>query len=735
MDNELYDLLDNMTADELMPAAELLEELAENTSLPEDMSSRIRSSVLQKAGLEMEKNMTNKRIRIKSKTDKHTHDQAELVRVRHSGAIAACFALLMTGAVGAWLIFGHGLKTTDISVPAPGAAGETQTEQAAQTDSGTPQAAESKARIVRDWAKPYIEQNPETVGYLKIEGIINGEDLETPVTQHDDNEFYFSHGFDMEPDENGTVMADCNVPIDSNGQPSNIVLYGQNMGEQTEIGFTSLLQYKYSEDFLKNHSVINFSTIYDEQDTEYQIFACFIIDINDPDSDPDFFDYRSYRNFDEEHSFDRWIKEINDRAIFKIDTDCTENDDYLTMSMVNEADDRFVLVAKKINHDNGDQTTETNASVPSEEFSAVPEVKGLSAEEAEKAISDAGFVPVMVYASYTEVPKGEAVFTYPNAGEKLKKGIEVECHVSLGNDEESTVPDVWGNTEEEARKKIEAAGFVPVKVEVDCGDRTEDAGTVYMTEYEPYADNPAPGCTMKYYVYAQTGVSSDVPDFNKIVYEDDDLRVTADKFMSDGNIFIMHLKTETKDGSPISDFNENWGYRFRKTDSGDRAAYVKGWGYGTEDPTVGGVIISWEVGSDTYGKELTLDLIDLKDTAVHRSETRAEKVTRETFDLNANVPTRTLTSEDGISITLSPMGCSWKNEDEDNESDPDESSLLCSSSAVYVITKDGQRIAALDYYRAEANEIGAYNNSGCCFLAYKDTDEIEAIEVNGKIFR
>ena len=53
MDKELYDLLDNMTAEELMPAEELLEGMAENTFLPEDTGSRIRTSVLRKAGFEM----------------------------------------------------------------------------------------------------------------------------------------------------------------------------------------------------------------------------------------------------------------------------------------------------------------------------------------------------------------------------------------------------------------------------------------------------------------------------------------------------------------------------------------------------------------------------------------------------------------------------------------------------------------------------------------------------------
>ncbi len=66
MDKELYDLLENVTAEELTPAAEMLEEIAEKSALPNDMGSRIHSSVMRKAGFEM-KGTNEKKTRRHSK--------------------------------------------------------------------------------------------------------------------------------------------------------------------------------------------------------------------------------------------------------------------------------------------------------------------------------------------------------------------------------------------------------------------------------------------------------------------------------------------------------------------------------------------------------------------------------------------------------------------------------------------------------------------------------------------
>ncbi len=207
-------------------------------------------------------------------------------------------------------------------------------------------------REVRDWAKPYLEQNPETVGYLKIKGLRDSGDLESPVVQHEDNEYYFSHGFDNEPCESGVIFADCTVPINENGQPSNIILYGQNMRVNSDnaddVMFSSLLKYKDST-FFDTHQIIDFCTVYDDPDTRYQIIACFSIDLDyekyERGTD---FEYWRYRNFDDEFDFDTWSARLKEYSIYETDTDFTEKDEYITLSTAYGNNSRFAVVAKKI---------------------------------------------------------------------------------------------------------------------------------------------------------------------------------------------------------------------------------------------------------------------------------------------------------------------------------------------------------------------------------------------------
>ena len=323
----------------LADAERLSDELAsfdDKYSLAQDAQQRILSSVMRKAGFEMDKTIQIKRTK-RDKTDSDRARVAEVSRARHGVAIAACLAVAVTGAVAAGLIFGRGVDIDQQEKP----------KSSLVTDT-----ADSGKRKVQEWAKPYLEQNPETVGYLKIKGLRDDGDLESPVVQHEDNEYYFSHGFDNEPCESGVIFADCTVPINENGQPSNIILYGQNMRVNSDnaddVMFSSLLKYKDST-FFDTHQIIDFCTVYDDLDTRYQIIACFSIDLDYEkyESGTDF-EYWRYRNFDDEFDFDTWSAKLKEYSINTTDTDFTEKDEYITLSTAYGYNSRFAVVAKKI---------------------------------------------------------------------------------------------------------------------------------------------------------------------------------------------------------------------------------------------------------------------------------------------------------------------------------------------------------------------------------------------------
>ena len=54
-------------------------------------------------------------------------------------------------------------------------------------------------------AKKLLAQNPDTVGYITIDGT----QVDNPVVQTADNEYYLDHGFDGQEFRAGTVFMDC----------------------------------------------------------------------------------------------------------------------------------------------------------------------------------------------------------------------------------------------------------------------------------------------------------------------------------------------------------------------------------------------------------------------------------------------------------------------------------------------------------------------------------------------
>ncbi len=217
------------------------------------------------------------------------------------------------------------------------------------------------ARIIQDWAKPLLERNSEVVGWIKIPGFVNsdGEEyINFPVLQHvtDDtsvgNSYYLTRNIDQQYYESGSIFADCLVPINEEGQADNITIYGHHM-RKLGTSFTHLAEYKDGIDFLKEHPIVEFNTIYDSGE-QYIIIGCFVAAIEDYQDDVPIFDYWRYRNFnDDDYTFESWIDNVRKQSWYSVDVDCTADDDYITLSTCSNevADMRWVIVAKKLTAD------------------------------------------------------------------------------------------------------------------------------------------------------------------------------------------------------------------------------------------------------------------------------------------------------------------------------------------------------------------------------------------------
>ena len=96
---------------------------------------------------------------------------------------------------------------------------------------------------------------------------------------------------------------------------------------------------------------------------------------------------------------------------------------------------------------------------------SMPDVVGKTADEAVKAVTDAGLSPKLAYAADGSKPDGEVIAQSIPAGSGVTKGMSILLTVNA-SDHLAEIPDVRKMTAEEAKKAIEDAGFV-MKIYVD----------------------------------------------------------------------------------------------------------------------------------------------------------------------------------------------------------------------------------------------------------------------------
>ena len=88
----------------------------------------------------------------------------------------------------------------------------------------------------------------------------------------------------------------------------------------------------------------------------------------------------------------------------------------------------------------------------------VPDVSGMSEDEAQEKLTDAGFKPTSEFQYDDNVAEGNVISTTPAANSKAAKDTQIKMIVSKGA-QKKTVPDVRGKSEADARSEIQAAGL------------------------------------------------------------------------------------------------------------------------------------------------------------------------------------------------------------------------------------------------------------------------------------
>ncbi len=173
--------------------------------------------------------------------------------------------------------------------------------------------------------------NPDVIGWLKV----NNTNVDYPVVQTNNNDYYLKHNLYKESDKNGWIFMDYRNSLYN--LDSNTIIYGHNM-YYSSVMFGSLTK-AYKKDWYSNSEnlIISFDTIYESM--KYQIFSIYKVDKTK--------DYlKTY--FANDQEFTDFVNLITKRSITDFNVEVKPGDKILTLSTCTGENQRLVIHAKLI---------------------------------------------------------------------------------------------------------------------------------------------------------------------------------------------------------------------------------------------------------------------------------------------------------------------------------------------------------------------------------------------------
>lgn len=184
------------------------------------------------------------------------------------------------------------------------------------------------------------KENNEIIGWLEIEDT----NINLPVCQTTDNDFYLTHNYKKENSKGGSLFLDKNFDL-INGS-SNYLIYGHRNTQG--LMFEDLLKYS-KEDFYNNHKTIKFTT--NKDDSVYEIMSVFYSRVYYK-KEKDVFRYYNFVNANNEEEYNDFVNNCKKSSIYNTGVTANYGDQLLTLSTCeySQEDGRFVVVAKKVNN-------------------------------------------------------------------------------------------------------------------------------------------------------------------------------------------------------------------------------------------------------------------------------------------------------------------------------------------------------------------------------------------------
>lgn len=186
--------------------------------------------------------------------------------------------------------------------------------------------------------KELKEENQDIVGWLEIEDT----NINYPVLQGKDNEYYMTHNYKKQKSKNGSIFLDKDY--DWNIKGNNLLMYGHNLNNGTM--FQELLKYE-KESFYKEHPVIRFTT--EKEDSNYEIISVIKTRVYYKNEE-NVFRYYFFINPKSEKEYSEFITNAKKESLYEINKTANYGDELITLSTCSYhvKDGRFAVIGKKI---------------------------------------------------------------------------------------------------------------------------------------------------------------------------------------------------------------------------------------------------------------------------------------------------------------------------------------------------------------------------------------------------
>ncbi len=196
---------------------------------------------------------------------------------------------------------------------------------------------DKKELVVLPEYEQIYSKNKSLVGWVEIQGT----NINYPVMQSPDPEYYLTHNMEQEYDKNGSIFMDPACDITQGN--TNLIIYGHHMKSGNMFG--NLDDYA-NQAFCEAHNTIRFDTLYERGN--YRVMYVFRDSIKKEAEIT--FKYYQFINALNEEDFYYNCEQMQAMSLYDTGVRAYYGDRLLTLSTCDHSEEngRFVVVAKKI---------------------------------------------------------------------------------------------------------------------------------------------------------------------------------------------------------------------------------------------------------------------------------------------------------------------------------------------------------------------------------------------------